>query len=448
MLRIRGLTKNYKTNSGDVQAVKEVDLDVGVGEIVTLLGPSGCGKTTMLRCVAGLEQPDSGEIEIDGQCVFSRPLRTSVPTHRRPIAIVFQSYAIWPHMNVFENVAYPLRVSRARFTKAEVQDRVMDALDTVRIPDLAGRSATTLSGGQQQRVALARALVREPKLLLLDEPLSNLDARLREEMRLELKELFDRTGISALYVTHDHLEALVLSDRIVVMNAGAVAQQGTPRELFAQPKDEFVADFLGAGNLLPAVVQEVAAGSVRLDVGFTTLRCPAVAGVAAGAEGAGGATARGASAEPDQFDGGGHLAGLPGGGRSVPGHGDGVPRRRRGPPPAGAHGPEARQLFPRRAGVPAHITGKLHRGPYGRCVGPALPTVLVSRWAFPCTKGCRKLCQLLFNPPSLGYASAREEATRTKRIIQRDEATEYWDREESTLVDVIEIRLPLRPGYL
>ena len=284
MLRIRGLTKSYKTNSGDVQAVKEVDLDVGVGEIVTLLGPSGCGKTTTLRCVAGLEQPDSGEIEIDGQCVFSRPLRTNVPTHRRPIAIVFQSYAIWPHMNVFENVAYPLRVSRTRFTKAEVQNRVMDALDTVRIPDLAGRSATTLSGGQQQRVALARALVREPKLLLLDEPLSNLDARLREEMRLELKELFDRTGISALYVTHDHLEALVLSDRIVVMNAGAVAQQGMPRELFAQPKDEFVADFLGAGNLLPAVVQEVAAGSVRLDVGFTTLRCPAVAGVAAGAE--------------------------------------------------------------------------------------------------------------------------------------------------------------------
>ena len=284
MLQVRGLSKTYKTNAGGVHALKDVDLDIGVGETVTLLGPSGCGKSTMLRCVAGLERPESGEIEIDGQCVFSRSIRANVPTHRRPIAIVFQSYAIWPHMNVFENVAYPLRVSKTRSTKGEVQSRVMAALETVRISDLAGRSATTLSGGQQQRVALARALVREPKLLLMDEPLSNLDARLREEMRLELKELFDRTDISVLYVTHDHLEALVLSDRIVVMNAGAVAQQGTPRELFAQPKDEFVASFLGAGNLLPAVVQEVAAGNVRLDVGFTTLHCPAVAGVTAGTE--------------------------------------------------------------------------------------------------------------------------------------------------------------------
>ena len=183
-----------------------IDFEVADGEVVTLLGPSGCGKTTMLRCVAGLEKPDGGDITIGDTPVYGTSSGANVPTHNRPIAMVFQSYAIWPHMSVFENVAYPLKVSKEKISKSEISDRVANALDTVRIPELADRSATMLSGGQQQRVAVARALVREPQLLLLDEPLSNLDAKLREDMRLEFKELFERQKLSALYVTHDFFQ--------------------------------------------------------------------------------------------------------------------------------------------------------------------------------------------------------------------------------------------------
>ena len=272
MLSVDGLVKIYKTDYGDVQAVKGVTFEVADGEVVTLLGPSGCGKTTMLRCVAGLEKPDGGDISIDDSSVFGTNSGTNVPTHSRPIAMVFQSYAIWPHMSVYENVAYPLKVSKQKFSKSEISDRVAAALDTVRIPELADRSATMLSGGQQQRVAVARALVREPKLLLLDEPLSNLDAKLREDMRLEFKELFERQKLSALYVTHDLLEALVLSDRIVVMNTGVIAQVGSPRDVYQAPRDQHVADFMGAGNVLDGTVKEVSGDFATVDAGFGAVK--------------------------------------------------------------------------------------------------------------------------------------------------------------------------------
>ena len=271
MLSVEGLVKIYKTDYGDVQAVKGMAFEVADGEVVTLLGPSGCGKTTMLRCIAGLEKPDGGTIEIDGTSVYAYGSATNMPTHQRPIAMVFQSYAIWPHMSVFENVAYPLKVGKQKFNKREIADRVSTALDLVRIPELAERSATMLSGGQQQRVAVARALVREPKLLLLDEPLSNLDAKLREEMRFEFKELFQRTQVSAVYVTHDLLEALVLSDRVVVMNTGVVAQEGSPREVYSQPRDQFVADFMGSGNVLDGTVESATADIVRVKLPFGEL---------------------------------------------------------------------------------------------------------------------------------------------------------------------------------
>ena len=270
-LSIEGLSKTFRSNDGDVYALRSVDIEVEQGKVVTLLGPSGCGKTTTLRSIAGLERPDSGEIAIDSQVVFNHSRGTNIPTHQRPISMVFQSYAIWPHMTVFENVAYPLRVGREKVSKSEMEERVMRVLEMVRIPELLGRSATMLSGGQQQRVAVARALIKEPKLLLLDEPLSNLDAKLREEMRIEFKELFNRAQVSAVYVTHDLLEALVLSDTIIVMNSGRIAQQGTPREVYSNPQDQFVADFMGAGNIVEGVVKRSDTDPILVDVGFAEL---------------------------------------------------------------------------------------------------------------------------------------------------------------------------------
>jgi iron(III) transport system ATP-binding protein len=277
MLSIEGLVKTFRAEHGElVRAVNDIDLEVKKGEVITLLGPSGCGKTTTLRSIAGLERPDSGRITLDGQTVFA-PNEINVPTYKRPIAMVFQSYAIWPHMTVFENLAFPLKVGKEKVKKPEIEQRVMQALELVKIPELAHRDATRLSGGQQQRVALARALVREPSVLLLDEPLSNLDAKLREEMRLELKELFFRTGITGIYVTHDLLEALVLSDRVVVMNAGVIAQSGSPREVYAQPESKFVAEFMGAGNILYGMAQETLGDrvNVRLNFGDIVARCHA-----------------------------------------------------------------------------------------------------------------------------------------------------------------------------
>ena len=282
MLKVDNLVKTFSTDTGDVKAIDDVSLSVGEGEVVTLLGPSGCGKTTLLRCVAGLERPDAGRIAIDSSLVFSQSDNSNVATHDRPIAMVFQSYAIWPHMTVFENVAYPLKVSKTKYSRADIDDRVGIALGLCKIPELADRSATMLSGGQQQRVAVARALVREPKLLLLDEPLSNLDARLREEMRLEFRDLFASAGISTLYVTHDLLEALVLSDRVIVMNAGRIAQAGTPRDVYSRPKSRFVADFTGMGNVLQGVIEAIEDDTMSVRVDFGVLNSPEVDGCAVG----------------------------------------------------------------------------------------------------------------------------------------------------------------------
>jgi iron(III) transport system ATP-binding protein len=257
VLRVRDLVKMYPDGrSGRVVAVDGVSLDVGEGEFFTLLGPSGCGKTTMLRCIAGLERPDSGEIEVGGRALFSSERGVHVPAAERGLGLVFQSYAIWPHMNVFHNAAFPLEAAprRRRLPKHEIRARVEAALASVRLDQLAGRRGTDLSGGQQQRLALARALVMQPKLLLLDEPLSNLDARLRDEMRFELRRLQHSLNLTVVYVTHDQVEALALSSTIAVMSDGRIEQVGHPRDVYERPSSRFVADFVGGANLIDGVV--------------------------------------------------------------------------------------------------------------------------------------------------------------------------------------------------
>src|ERR687885_785728 len=251
MIRIQRLEKVFETPRGAIRAVDEVHLEVGAGEFLVLLGPSGCGKTTTLRCVAGLERPDGGSIVVAGRKVSGNG--RFVPPHKRDIGMVFQSYAIWPHMSVFENVAFPLRVARG-IPGADIKRRVEEALATVQLAGYEGRMATQLSGGQQQRLALARALVRQPRVLLLDEPLSNLDAKLREHMRTEVRELQRALGITTLYVTHDQAEALSMSNRIAVMERGRIMQEGTPREIYQRPATRFVADFVGNANFLEATV--------------------------------------------------------------------------------------------------------------------------------------------------------------------------------------------------
>jgi iron(III) transport system ATP-binding protein len=243
-IEVRDLVVRY----GTVAAVRGVTFTVGAGEHLTLLGPSGCGKTTTLRAIAGLERPASGEIRIAGSPVFSSSANVNIPAERRGLSMVFQSYAIWPHMSVFDNVAYGLRVRKR--PAAEVTTRVREALDLVQLGDLGARSASKLSGGQQQRVALARAFVFSPSVLLFDEPLSNLDAKLRAEMRVELKELQRRLNITSVYVTHDLEEALAISDRIIVMRDGVIEQVGTPGEIYDRPRNTFVADFVGSANLI------------------------------------------------------------------------------------------------------------------------------------------------------------------------------------------------------
>jgi iron(III) transport system ATP-binding protein len=253
---------------GSVPAVRGVSFNVLPGEQLTLLGPSGCGKTTTLRAIAGLEQPTAGEIRIDGVTVYSAKQRINMRAEKRGLSMVFQSYAIWPHMTVFENVAYGLRVRRAG--AAEIAEKVHHALDMVQMRSFASRRAAQLSGGQQQRVALARAFVFSPSVLLFDEPLSNLDAKLRADMRIELRELQHRLGITSVYVTHDLEEALAMSDRIVVMRDGLIEQTGTPDEIYRLPNSAFVADFVGSANLIR--------GRHRADLdtdGLTALETPA-----------------------------------------------------------------------------------------------------------------------------------------------------------------------------
>lgn len=269
MIRIRNLRKVYETRHGRVEAVRGIDLDVAEHEFCVLLGPSGCGKTTTLRCVAALEVPDEGEIELGGKIVYSGPEGVFVPPEKRDIGMVFQSYAVWPHMNVFQVVAYPLTDGRKRVPRDEVEARVRRALELVKLDHLERRPVTDLSGGQQQRVALARALVSEPRVLLMDEPLSNLDARLREQMRLELKKITRSVGVTTLYVTHDQAEALSLGDRVCVMDEGEILQVGAPREVYSQPRNLFVAQFVGEMNFMPGRVL----GPDEVDSPLGRVRC-------------------------------------------------------------------------------------------------------------------------------------------------------------------------------
>ena len=236
-VNIQNVTKAF----GDNVVLREFNATFRDGEFITLLGPSGCGKTTMLRIIAGFEKPTRGEVYIDGTLVSGG--KTFVPPEKRGIGMVFQSYAVWPHMNVFDNVAYPLTIRHV--SKAEIKTSVERVLGIVHLTQYAERFPNQLSGGQQQRVALARALVSEPKLLLLDEPLSNLDAKLRESMRFEIKEIQRKLGITVVYVTHDQTEAMAMSDRIFLINRGDIQQCGTPQEIYNSPVNQFVADFLG-----------------------------------------------------------------------------------------------------------------------------------------------------------------------------------------------------------
>ncbi len=255
MICAKGLHKTYFTEGGAVQAVRGVDMEVAESEIFTLLGPSGCGKTTVLRCIAGLEHPDDGEITVGGRVVFANGGRIMIPAYTRGVGMVFQSYAIWPHMTVFQNIALPLEDGNFKVPKSEVRQRVRRVLDLVQLEGFEDRPAPLLSGGQQQRVALARALVYEPNVLLLDEPLSNLDAKLRAGMRLEIRELVKRLKITTIFVTHDQDEALALSDRIAVMHQGKIVQLGSPREIYTTPISDVVASFVGESNLLSATVE-------------------------------------------------------------------------------------------------------------------------------------------------------------------------------------------------
>ncbi|MFB3109203.1 MAG: ABC transporter ATP-binding protein [Candidatus Binatia bacterium] len=259
MVRVDGLEKYFGEDRDRVHVLKGVSLDIPEGSLYTLLGPSGCGKTTTLRCVAGLERPESGNISIDEKVVFNSADWTYVPPNHRPIGMVFQSYAIWPHMTVFQNVAYPLTIQRR--PKVEIKRRVEDVLKVVGLHGLENRPAPKLSGGQQQRVAFARALVNEPKVMLLDEPLSNLDAKLREQMRYEIKALQRRVNITTIYVTHDQAEALAISDQIAVMHGGRLIEVGTPHQLYSRPRRKFTATFLGLTNLIDGRVVELGGDS-------------------------------------------------------------------------------------------------------------------------------------------------------------------------------------------
>jgi iron(III) transport system ATP-binding protein len=264
-LKLEHITKVFppRGNVGEVTAVNQVNLDIQKGELVTLLGPSGCGKTTTLRMIAGFEFPTTGKIILDGEEI------NTLPPHKREMSMVFQSYAIFPHLNVFENIAYGLNVQKV--PKKQITERVNRVLDLVHLEGYGQRAPNQLSGGQQQRVALARALVMEPKVLLMDEPLSNLDAKLREEMRTEIRRIQKELNITSVYVTHDQIEAMTLSDRVVVMNLGLIEQVGTPMEIYRYPNSRFVANFIGRANFVPGTVLEQDHGTIRVSTLGETL---------------------------------------------------------------------------------------------------------------------------------------------------------------------------------
>lgn len=273
MLSVENLEMEYQSDRGPVRAVRGVSFEVEKGNFYTLLGPSGCGKTSTLRCIAGLETPTAGKITIGEEVVYERASRIVVPSHRRAVGMVFQSYAIWPHLTVFDNVGFPLVHGKNKVARSEVRPMVERALDLVQLGHLAERPAPALSGGQQQRVALARAIVYEPDLLLLDEPLSNLDAKLREEMRQELKDLVARLDITTLYVTHDQTEALAMSNQIAVMYDGIIVQEGSPEDVYLRPTSAFTANFVGKTNLLNGSINSGGDG-VETDHGVINIPLP------------------------------------------------------------------------------------------------------------------------------------------------------------------------------
>jgi ABC-type Fe3+/spermidine/putrescine transport system ATPase subunit len=264
-ITIQDLRKRFSGNTA--ATLHGLSLDIAAGSFFTLFGPSGCGKSTLLRCLAGLETPDAGDIAIGSTVVFSSRSGAYVPPNRRRIGMVFQSYAIWPHMTVLENVAFPLEVRRERNAK----ERARSALEIVGLAALEQRYASKLSGGQQQRVALARAIVADPAVLLLDEPLSNLDAALRDQMRAELQSLHKRLGMTAVYVTHDQTEALSMSDRIAVMREGEFVEIGTPSDLYHNPRSAFTARLIGSANILDGVASAAGNGLTRVDTAFGAL---------------------------------------------------------------------------------------------------------------------------------------------------------------------------------
>jgi iron(III) transport system ATP-binding protein len=274
---VRGVVKEFAIqrqqaqDARSVHAVDQVSFDVEDGELLVLLGPSGCGKTTTLRMIAGLEEPDEGEVWLGSRLVSSAARNLFVPTEKRNVGMVFQSYAIWPHMTVFDNVAYPLRVRRA--PRGIIREKVSRTLELLGLQGLERRPATQLSGGQQQRVALARAIVFEPRIMLLDEPLSNLDAKLRVHMRSELKHLQQTTGITSIFVTHDQAESMALADRIIVMNRGRIEQVGTPADIYERPRSRFVSEFVGSINVLRAQVESIGEGRLTLRYGDQQIQC-------------------------------------------------------------------------------------------------------------------------------------------------------------------------------
>ncbi len=270
-IRIRNLSKNYYAEGKTITALADVDLIIPANRIFTLLGPSGCGKTTLLRCIVGLEMPDSGEIAIGDEVVFSQEKNIYVPPEKRGLGMVFQTYAIWPHMNVFDNVAYPLQIRNE--PKEEIRKKVEKTLHFVQLDGFENRPATKLSGGQQQRVALARALVAEPKVILFDEPLSNLDAKLREETRKELRIFLTELAITAVYVTHDRIEALSLSDIVAVMKSGRIVEVGTPREIYFASDRRFVADFIGRANFIEGRVASIGDPFTMIDSAIGAIAC-------------------------------------------------------------------------------------------------------------------------------------------------------------------------------